>query len=191
MDRNSLSHKTLLLIRVPFVPDTFESPEEDNMATYEIHGVLIAVDNAGVYKDSLPGRVVFLKVGPSLLDQPEWYSGLTDGYGFFAFQRGLPVAHNRLELGVRTSGGRILRIVANAVASDTTDHVLTIPQIQIDEDDAFGPWVMLNKGVAQRRATGSVTFLMDQDAFRYAAAMIRRGYGHPGVPTVLHRAQDI
>jgi phosphatidylserine/phosphatidylglycerophosphate/cardiolipin synthase-like enzyme len=144
------------------------------MESFEIRGRLVAVDNSGFDRGPLEGHTVFIKRDVSLLDQPEWFSGLTDAAGFFNFTRGPAiVAGNPIQLGARTSGGRNLRIVANGEVTDTTDHLLNIGDVQVREDDARGPWVTLNTGGAERRGTGSVTFLMDHEAFRYAAAMLR------------------
>jgi hypothetical protein len=141
---------------------------------FEIHGLLMAVDGLGHFVSVLPGRVVYISFGDNLLDQREWFSGFTDQFGIFTFKRGpVILPHNDIHLGVRTSGGRIMRIVSGAVAKDTNDQRLTVNDIKIHIDDAVGPWVTLTDGFASHRGTGSVTFLQDHEVFRYASAMLR------------------
>jgi phosphatidylserine/phosphatidylglycerophosphate/cardiolipin synthase-like enzyme len=80
-----------------------------------------------------------------------------------------------LRIVVKDNVGREIRVVSNPDYHDVSDQsILFLHDIQVDLIDAMGPWVTHNSGHQDKISQGKVTFLMDQDAFAYAADMITR-----------------
>jgi len=86
--------------------------------------------------------------------------------------------HRKLRVGVKDNVGREVRVVSNPDVVDVSDEsILFLHDIKVDIVDAAGPWVSRNTGTVDKVSQGKVTFLMDQDAFAYAADMINRAKG--------------
>ena len=148
----------------------------------EAQGWLITANSANV-RTPLEGYTVYLNEPGSLFKALA--TARTDKDGLFRLKKYLGEGrvldgdrHRTLRVGVKDNVGREVRVVSNPDVVDVSDEsILFLHDVQVDMLDATGPWVTHNTGNTDKLSSGRVTFLMDQDAFAYAADMINRAKG--------------